>query len=92
MLSVPAAAKIQCFFHLSFNSTLQSINDISNDLQKLLIYINGTVLAVFFKILSLWFGLDSTIYSLANLASCLKDVKASLFAISTFKLIPSSLK
>ena len=92
MLSVPAAAKIQCFFHLSFNSTLQSINDISNDLQKLLIYINGTTLAVFCKILSLWFGLDSTIYSLTNLASCFKDVKASLFAISTFKLIPASLK
>ena len=35
-LSTPAAAKTQCFVHLIFNLTLQLINGISSDLQKLL--------------------------------------------------------
>ena len=36
--STPPAAKIQCFFHLSFNSILQLINDISSNLQKVFRY------------------------------------------------------
>ena len=48
--STPAAAKTQCFVHLSFNSTLQLINGISIDLQILLRYINGTEIVAFFKI------------------------------------------
>ena len=46
--SAPAAAKTQCFFHLSFKSTLQLINGISNDCQKLLRYFNGTAIVAFF--------------------------------------------
>ena len=34
--SLPAADKTQWFGHLSFDSTLKLINDISSDLQKLL--------------------------------------------------------
>ena len=49
-LSVPAKDKTQCFDHLSFNSTLQLINGISSDLQKLLKYFNGTPIVAFFRI------------------------------------------
>ena len=48
--SVPPAEKTQYFAHLSFNSTLQLINGISSDLQKLLKYFNGTVIAALLKI------------------------------------------
>ena len=34
VLSAPAADKREYFLHLSFNSTLQLINDISNDFQN----------------------------------------------------------
>ena len=44
-LSIPSAEKTQYFVHLSFNSTLQLINDISSELQKLLKYFNGTAIA-----------------------------------------------
>ena len=50
VLSLPPAAKRQCFAHLSFNSALQLINGISTDLQKLLRYFNGTTIAAFFRI------------------------------------------
>ena len=49
-LSVLAADKIQYFVHLNSNSTLQLINGISNDLQNLLEYFNGTATVVFSKI------------------------------------------
>ena len=40
---------IQLLFHVNENSTLQLINGISNDLQKLLKYFNGTaIFAPFF--------------------------------------------
>ena len=50
LFSTPAAAKTQCFVHLSFNSTLHLINGISSDGQKLLTYLNGTTIAAFFRI------------------------------------------
>ena len=49
-LSAPAADKTNYFIHLSFNSTLQLINGISSDLQKLLKSFSGTAVVVFFKI------------------------------------------
>ena len=49
-LSVPATDKTKCFAHLSFNSTLQLINGISSDLQKLFTYFNGTAIVTFLKI------------------------------------------
>ena len=50
LLSLPAAHKTKCFVLLSFNSTFQLINGISNDLQKLLKYFNRTEIAAFLKI------------------------------------------
>ena len=49
-LSAPAAVKTQYFVLLSFDSTLQLINDISSDLQKLPKYFNGTAPVAFFRI------------------------------------------
>ena len=49
-LSLPAADKMQQFEHLSFNSTLQLINGVSRDLQKLIKYFNGTAIVAFLKI------------------------------------------
>ena len=48
--SVPPAVKTKYFAHLSFNSTLQLINGILSDLQKLLKYFNSTAIVVFLKI------------------------------------------
>ena len=45
---VPAADKTQYFVHLS--STLQLINGISSNLQKLLKYFNDTAIVAFLKI------------------------------------------
>ena len=42
VLSLPAAVETQCLVHWSFNSTLQLINGISGDLQKVPRYFNGT--------------------------------------------------
>ena len=41
VLSLPFPDKAQWFNHSSFNSTLQLINGISRDLQKILRYFNG---------------------------------------------------
>ena len=50
-LSLPAADKTQCFYHLSFNSVLQLINGILCDLQKLrLKYCDATAIVAFFRI------------------------------------------
>ena len=46
-LSLPPIAKTQCFVHSSFHSTLELINDISFDHQKLLRYLNGTAIVAF---------------------------------------------
>ena len=50
LCSTTPEAKTQSFIHLSLNMTLQLINDISNDCQKLLRYFNGTVIVAFFRI------------------------------------------
>ena len=47
---LPAADKTQYFAHLSFNYTLQLINRISTNFQKLLKYFNGTAIVIFLKI------------------------------------------
>ena len=55
-LSLPAADKTQYFVHLGFSSTLQLINGISSDLQKLLKYFNYTAIVTFFRSPSASFG------------------------------------
>ena len=55
-LSLPVADKAHYFAHQSFNSTLQLINGISSDLQKLLKCFNGTTIAAFLKIPLAAFG------------------------------------
>ena len=50
LFSLPAADKAHYFVHLSFNSTLQLINGISNYLQKLPKYFNGTTIVAFLKL------------------------------------------
>ena len=49
-LSVPDTDKRQYFVHLSFNSTLQEIIFILNDVQNLLKYFNDTPIVAFFRI------------------------------------------
>ena len=56
VLSLLVVVKIQYFFHLSFNSTLQLINGISGDLKKLPKCFNGAAIVAFFRIPLLWFG------------------------------------
>ena len=85
-LSAPAADEKQWFIHLSFNLTLQLINNISGYLQKLLRYFNGRATVVFFKIP---FALPAIMF-LNNLALYLKDVKVLLSAILALKLVASS--
>ena len=48
--SLSLSSKTPCFVNLSFSSTLQLINSISNDSQKLLRYFTGTAIALFFRI------------------------------------------
>ena len=71
LLSLPAADKTQYFVNFSVNSTLQLINCISNDLQKLLKYVNGAAVAAFFRIPLALFGLGWA----SVLALCLKNLK-----------------
>ena len=66
--------KTHSFVHLSFNSTLQLLNGISNDLQNLLRYFNGTVIVAFFRIPLL----PSATVVPNNLALYLKDLKLLL--------------
>ena len=54
--SVTATDKTQYFVHLSFNSTLQLINETSSDFHKLLIYFNDPAIAAFFRIPLAAFG------------------------------------
>ena len=86
-LSMSFADKTQYFVHLSFNSILQLINDISRDHQKLLKYFNGTAIVGFFRIPLPWFGVGLVTLVSNNLALYLKDLKSSLV-----KLVASSLE
>ena len=86
----PAVAKKQCFVHLSFNSTLQLINHISSDLQKLLKYFFGTAIMAFFRIFLL-FGAGWASVSPTNLALYIKDLKTTS-PISALKLVGSFLE
>ena len=56
VLSLPAGAKTQHYVHLSFNSTLQLINGISSDRQKLLRFFDDTEVVIFFRIPVILFG------------------------------------
>ena len=87
-MSAPAADKTQYFVYLSFNSTLQLINYISSDLQKLLKYFSGTAIAAFLKIP---FAPFAAVFP-NNLALYLNDIKFSSLAISALKLIASPLE
>ena len=89
-LLLPAAGKTQYLVHLSFNSTLQLITDISSDLQKLLKYFNSTVIVAFFRIPLAKFGLGWTTMFPNNLALHSKYLKLLLLAISALKLFASS--
>ena len=87
LLSGLPADKIQNFvnLHVSLNSTFQLINDISTDLQKLLKYFSGTILAFF----EIPFVPSATVFT-NNLALYLKDLKLLVFIISALKLAASS--
>ena len=81
---LPTADKTENFVHFSFNSTLQLINCISNDLQKLLKYFNGTAIVAIFKIPLVVLAGWATVFP-NNLALHLKDLKISVFAILLLK-------
>ena len=85
-LSAAAADKAQYFVHLRFSFMLQLVNGISNDIQKLLKYFNGTSIVAFFRI-----PIASSASVLPkNLALYLKDLKLLVLAISALKLVASS--
>ena len=71
---------------MSFNSTLQLINGISSDLQKLIKYFNGTAIVAFLEIP---FAPSASVFS-NNLALNLKDLKLLVLAISALKFVASS--
>ena len=50
LLSLPAANKTQYFVRLNFSSTLQLINGILSDLQKLIKHFHDTAIIAFFRI------------------------------------------
>ena len=78
--------------HLSFNSTLQVINGISSDLQKLCKYFNGTAIVAFLKIPFGGFSADWAALFPNNLTLYLKNLKLSVLAILLLKLFASSLE
>ena len=82
-LSAPTAVRTQYFVHLSFNSTLQWINGISSNLQKILKYFNSTAMAAFFRIL---FAPSVSVFP-SNLVLYIKHLKLLLLAISALKLV-----
>ena len=88
-LSAPAADKTQYFVNL--NSTLQLINGISSDHQKLLKYFNGTAIVAFFRISLALFGAGWATVFANNIDLLLKDLKLLLIATSALKLVASSL-
>ena len=88
VLATQSTDQTQCFVHLSFSSTLQLINAISSDLQKLFRYFNGTAVVAFLKVPHS----SSISVFLNNLALYLKDLKLTVFVISLLKPISSSLR
>ena len=72
----------------SFNSTLQLINGILSDLQKLLKHFDGTAIVAFLKVP---FAPFAAVFP-NHLALYLKDLKLSSLAISALKLVASSLE
>ena len=68
--------------------SLQLMNNISSDCQKLLIYFNGAAVVPFYRIELLSFA---TVFP-NNLALNLKDLKVLVFAMISFKLAASSLE
>ena len=91
-LSAPATDKTQCFVHLSSNSTLELINRISSDLQKLLKYFNSTAIITFFRISIAAFDVGWAAVFPNNLALYLKELNLLSLAISALKLVTSSLE
>ena len=81
---------MQYFVHLSFNSTLLLINGISNDLQKLLRYFNGTAIDAFFKIPLATLGAGCATVFPYDLALFMKDLKLLSLAVSALKPVASS--
>ena len=78
---MPFPEKTQYFVHLCFHSTLQLINYISRDLQKLLKYFSGTAIVAFFRIpLALIRVSLATVFP-KNIVLYLKDLKLSVFSI-----------
>ena len=86
LLSLPFVDKTQYFVHLSFNSTLQLINEISSDLQKLPRYFDGTAIVVFLKSS---FGSSAPLIP-NNLTLYLQPYKIIITSISALKSVASS--
>ena len=79
-------AKTPYFVNLSFNFTLQLINAMSSDLQKLLRFVNGTAIVSFYRI-----QVAAAVYPI-NLVLYLKDLKVLLPSIPAAILVVSSLE
>ena len=85
-LSLPPIAKTQCFVHFSFHSTLELINDISFDHQKLLRYLNGTAIVAFSTV-----PFAAAVLPI-NFVLSLKDFKILVFTILEPKSFASFLE
>ena len=85
---IRAISLYQWFAHLSFNSSLQLINGISSDLRTLLRYFNSAAIFVFSKNP---FVPSASVFP-NKLALYLKHMKALPSAITTLKLVVSSLE
>ena len=91
-LSLPFVDKKQYFVYLSFNSTLQLINGILSDLQKILKVFSSTAILAIFRTFLAWFGVVWAAVLSKNLALYLKDLKLLVLAISALKLVASPME
>ena len=81
VFSLSSIVRTQSYAHLSFDSTLQLINAISSDLEKLLTYSNGIAIAASFKTV---FSSSTDVF-FNSLALYLHFLKPLLFTTSLLK-------
>ena len=87
--SLPRIDKTLFFTHLSFNSTLQLINDSSSDLQKLVKYFTNPAIVAFYRLPLAWFKVAWTTGFPNNLALSLKNLNLLVFTTLLSKSVAS---
>ena len=87
--SLPRIDETLFFTHLSFNSTLQLINDSSSDLQKLVKYFTNPAIVAFYRLPLAWFKVGWTTGFPNNLALSLKSLNLLVFTTLLSKSVAS---